>query len=200
LAAAIDRKRNEQALRRSEVRYRSLVQTAVYGIYRSSLEGRFIDVNPALIGMLGYNSALEVLALDPQKTFSSSLASTPAWSTNSAAPDAWTASKPAGVARTAKPSPSASADAPVASGDEPSEVLEAIAEDITERRVLEDQFRRPRKWKPSAASRRHRSRLHNLLMVISGYTEVLLDQLAPDHPLHTKAEAIRPGLRPALPL
>src|SRR6266849_3702352 len=67
LAAAIDRKRNEQALRRSEVRYRSLVQTAVYGIYRSSLEGRFLDVNPALIGMLGYNSASDVLALDPQK-------------------------------------------------------------------------------------------------------------------------------------
>src|SRR6266404_6064976 len=66
LAAAIDRKRNEQALRRSEIRYRSLVQTAVYGIYRSSLEGKFLDVNPALIGMLGYNSALEVLALDPQ--------------------------------------------------------------------------------------------------------------------------------------
>ena len=38
LAAAIDRKRNEEALRRSEVRYRSLVQTAVYGLYRSSLE------------------------------------------------------------------------------------------------------------------------------------------------------------------
>ena len=58
LGAAIDRKRNEQTLRRSEVRYRSLVQTAVYGIYRSSLEGRFLDVNPALIGMLGYNLSL----------------------------------------------------------------------------------------------------------------------------------------------
>src|SRR5271156_6844364 len=61
LAAAIDRKRNEQALRRSETCYRSLVQTAVSGIYRASLEGHFLDVNPALIGMLGYNSALEVL-------------------------------------------------------------------------------------------------------------------------------------------
>ena len=67
LSAAIDHKRGEQLLRRSEHRYRSLVQTAVYGIYRSSLEGQFLDVNPALIGMLGYSSALEVLRLDPQK-------------------------------------------------------------------------------------------------------------------------------------
>ena len=66
LASAIENKRNEEALRRSEARYRSLVQSAVYGIYRSSLEGRFFDVNPALITMLGYDSAEEVLALDPK--------------------------------------------------------------------------------------------------------------------------------------
>src|SRR6202043_515664 len=45
----------------------SLVQSSVYGIYRSSLEGRFLDVNPALIAMLGYASAEEVLFLDPEK-------------------------------------------------------------------------------------------------------------------------------------
>ena len=54
-------------MRRSEARYRSLVQSSVYGIYRSSLEGRFLDVNPALITMLGYGSAEEVLLLDPEK-------------------------------------------------------------------------------------------------------------------------------------
>ncbi len=102
LAAAIDRKRNEQTLRRSEVRYRSLVQTAVYGIYRSSLEGRFLDVNPALIGMLGYNSALEVLALDPQKdVFRGSRANTPDWLTSSAAPGAWMVLRRAGSAKMA---------------------------------------------------------------------------------------------------
>jgi PAS domain S-box-containing protein len=67
LASAVEIKRNEQALRRSEARYRSLVQSSVYGIYRSSLEGRFLDVNPALITMLGYGSAEEVLLLDPEK-------------------------------------------------------------------------------------------------------------------------------------
>ena len=52
VASAVEIKRNEQALRRSEARYRSLVQSSVYGIYRSSLEGRFLDVNPALITMM----------------------------------------------------------------------------------------------------------------------------------------------------
>ena len=55
LAAAIEHKRYEEALRRSEARYRSLILSAVFGIYRCSLNGRFLDVNPALISMLGYS-------------------------------------------------------------------------------------------------------------------------------------------------
>jgi PAS domain S-box-containing protein len=54
----------EQALRKSEAQYRALVEHATYGIYRSSPEGRFLAVNPALIEMLGYGSEEEVLALD----------------------------------------------------------------------------------------------------------------------------------------
>src|SRR5437879_3599288 len=63
LASAILRKRNEEALRDSELRYRSIVQSAVYGIYRSSSADTFIDVNPAIVNMLGYDSREEVLAL-----------------------------------------------------------------------------------------------------------------------------------------
>ena len=192
LAAAIDRKRNEQVLRRSEVRYRSLVQTAVYGIYRSSLDGRFLDVNPALIGILGYNSALEILALDPQKD----VFVDPAEYTRlvnefrrSGRMDGfevrWKRKDDAII--TVRISGRA-----VAGGDEPSDVLEAIAEDITERRLLEDQFRQAQKME--AVGRLAGGIAHdfnNLLMVISGYTEVLLDQLTLGHPLHAKAEAIQ---------
>jgi two-component system cell cycle sensor histidine kinase/response regulator CckA len=192
LAAAIDRKRNEQALRRSEVRYRSLVQTAVYGIYRSSLDGRFLDVNPALIGMLGYNSALEILALDPQKD----VFVDPAEYTRlvdefrrNGRMDGFEVRwrrKDEGII-TVRISGRA-----VAGGDEPSDVLEAIAEDITERRLLEDQFRQAQKME--AVGRLAGGIAHdfnNLLMVISGYTEVLLDQMTLGHPLHAKAEAIQ---------
>jgi two-component system cell cycle sensor histidine kinase/response regulator CckA len=58
------RKRAEAALRRSEARYRSLIQGATYGIYRASAGGRFLDVNPALARMLGYDSDVELLEAD----------------------------------------------------------------------------------------------------------------------------------------
>jgi two-component system cell cycle sensor histidine kinase/response regulator CckA len=192
LAAAIDRKRNEQALRRSEVRYRSLVQTAVYGIYRSSVEGQFLDVNPALIGMLGYNDALEVLALDPQKDVfvdPTEYARLVDEFRRSGRMDGFEVrwKRKDGASITVRISGRA-----VAGGDEPSDVLEAIAEDITERRVLEDQFRQSQKME--AVGRLAGGIAHdfnNLLMVISGYTEVLLYHLSPGHPLHAKAEAIQ---------
>jgi len=192
LAAAIDRKRNEQALRRSEVRYRSLVQTAVYGIYRSSLEGHFLDVNPALIGMLGYSSAIEVLALDPQKDvfvdardYSRLVDEFRHTGRMDGFETRWR--RKDGNIIMVRISGRA-----VAGGDEPSNVLEAIAEDITERRVLEDQFRQAQKME--AVGRLAGGIAHdfnNLLMVIGGYTEVLLDQLVVGNPLHAKAESIQ---------
>jgi two-component system cell cycle sensor histidine kinase/response regulator CckA len=52
-----ERKRAEEALRRSEADSRSAVQDAPYGIYRVSTTGRFLQVNPAFQKMLGYESA-----------------------------------------------------------------------------------------------------------------------------------------------
>ena len=45
----------EQALRQSEERHRQLFEHAVGGIYRSSPNGEFISVNPALAHMLGFD-------------------------------------------------------------------------------------------------------------------------------------------------
>jgi PAS domain S-box-containing protein len=43
---------------------RSLFEHAVVGLYRSTVEGRFLAVNPALVEMLGYASKAELLALN----------------------------------------------------------------------------------------------------------------------------------------
>jgi len=59
-----ERKRAEEALRRSEAGFRSVVEDAPYGIYRASTAGRFLQVNPALQKMLGYEFAGELLRRD----------------------------------------------------------------------------------------------------------------------------------------
>ncbi len=58
------RKDIERALRRSEASYRQLIEHATYGIYRSTPDGKFEAVNPALVAMLGYDSEEELLTLD----------------------------------------------------------------------------------------------------------------------------------------
>jgi diguanylate cyclase (GGDEF)-like protein/PAS domain S-box-containing protein len=57
------RDRAEKDLRRSEARYRALVGNLNYGICRCSLDGGFLEVNEAMMRMLGYGSKEELLAL-----------------------------------------------------------------------------------------------------------------------------------------
>lgn len=58
------RDRAERDLRRSEAHYRALVGNLNYGICRCSLEGAFLEVNEAMVRMLGYASKEELLGLD----------------------------------------------------------------------------------------------------------------------------------------
>ena len=51
----------EEALRQSEDKYRRLFEDAAIGVFRSNFEDRFIEVNPALAHMLGYDSPQEVI-------------------------------------------------------------------------------------------------------------------------------------------
>src|SRR4051812_46711421 len=53
----------EARLRESEAAYRSLVHGASIGIYRSTTDGRFLDANPALATMLGYESPADLVAM-----------------------------------------------------------------------------------------------------------------------------------------
>lgn len=54
----------EQELKDSEARFRNLFESSLDGIYKSTPEGKFVTVNPALVGMLGYDSMEELLAID----------------------------------------------------------------------------------------------------------------------------------------
>jgi two-component system, cell cycle sensor histidine kinase and response regulator CckA len=192
LAAAIEHKRYEEALRRSEARYRSLILSAVFGIYRSTLGGRFLDVNPALIAMLGYESVEDLLRLDvrrqvyvnPQEIDRLTEEYRRSGSLNGVEVQ-WKHKD--GHPITVRLSGRAASDT-----EEEEEVLELIAEDITERRQLEEQFRQVQKME--AVGRLAGGVAHdfnNLLMVINGYTEVLLEQVKTDGDLLQKVKSIQ---------
>jgi len=51
-----------KALRHSQSLYRALVENPAYGICRCDTEGKFLDVNQALLAMLGYETKEELLA------------------------------------------------------------------------------------------------------------------------------------------
>jgi len=54
----------EKKLRESEEKYRLLFENSLDGVYRTTLEGKYIDVNPAMIKMLGYGSREELIEID----------------------------------------------------------------------------------------------------------------------------------------
>jgi PAS domain S-box-containing protein len=65
----IRQKRAEEAVRSSEQRYRLLFQRNMAGVFRTSLDGRFIDCNESFAQILGYSSPAEVLRLRVQDCY-----------------------------------------------------------------------------------------------------------------------------------
>lgn len=57
-----ERKKADAALRRSEAKYRELIESMPVGYYLSTTEGRFLEINPAFCRMVGY-SREELLAM-----------------------------------------------------------------------------------------------------------------------------------------
>jgi PAS domain S-box-containing protein len=192
LAAAIEHKRYEEALRRSEARSRSLILSAAFGICRCTLGGRFLDVNPALITMLDYGSVEELLRLNVRREVFANPEEL-----DRLAEDYRRTGRLNGVEvqwrrKDGRVIIVRLSGCAASSYDEPEEVLELIAEDITDRRQLEEQLRQAQKM--DAVGRLAGGVAHdfnNLLMVINGYTEVLLEQLQTGSDMHHKVQSIQ---------
>ena len=191
IATAIERTRSAEALRSSEARYRRQVENAVYGIYRSSVDNRFTEVNPALVSMLGYDSVDEVLALRLSRDVYVDSSDMTAiiekcrqgeridslevrWKRKGSAP--FTVRLSGRVLRNAR-------------GE--LESLEMIAEDVSERWNLEQQLRQSQKME--AVGRLAGGIAHdfnNLLTIIKGYNELIRNQIVPSSPWWGPTEEI----------
>jgi two-component system, cell cycle sensor histidine kinase and response regulator CckA len=57
-----ERRRAEEARRQAEEKFRSLFENAVEGIFQTTVDGRYLSVNPALSRMCGYSSPEEMMA------------------------------------------------------------------------------------------------------------------------------------------
>jgi PAS domain S-box-containing protein len=189
IALAIQRKQVEDALRRSEAKYRSLVQDAPYGIYRASSEGRFLDVNPALVEMLGYSSEAELLAVHvPTEVYCDADEWARTFQNHPQHIEGVVAGwkRKDGTPITVRLSGRRVGDLDGGAG------YELIAENVTEQRVLEQQLRQAQKME--AVGRLAGGIAHdfnNLLMVVQGHTELLLERAQKDESVRRKVEQIQ---------
>ncbi len=62
LAGIIHRRRIEQQHQQAKEKYRNIFENAVEGIFQSTLDGRFLTVNPALARMFGYDTPEQMIA------------------------------------------------------------------------------------------------------------------------------------------
>ncbi|MGC2197410.1 MAG: PAS domain S-box protein [Terriglobales bacterium] len=181
VANAIERKRSEEALSRSESRYRSLVQSAVVGIFRATRGWRFLEVNPALAAMLEYDSPGEFLTLSKQQDIFVDPQATAAIQASflrrgkfEGVETQWRRKDGAVIAVRLS-------GRGIWDEREGTEIFEVIAEDVTERKGLEEQLRQAQKMEAVgtlAGGVAHD--FNNLLTVITGYTQILMEQHARD--------------------
>ncbi len=56
-----ERKRSDEALRRAEEKYRNIFENSAHGIFQSTPAGRFLNVNPAMARLYGYDTTDELI-------------------------------------------------------------------------------------------------------------------------------------------
>jgi len=188
-----DRLRAEAALRESEARHTTLVQHAPVGIYCSTPAGRFLSANHALVRMLGYESAEQLLALDmgrdvyADRAERQRLLERDSYSDREYDEVEATWKRKDGRRLTVQLSVRAVRD-----GTGQVVFYETFARDITERRQLESQLLQAQKME--AVGRLAGGVAHdfnNLLTVILSYSDLLLEDLPSDAPDREDVEEIR---------
>src|SRR5579862_340813 len=179
----------QEGLRRSEINFRSLVTHAPYGVCRCNSDGILLDVNPALVSMLGYSSGQDLVGSNLANLYSDSQQ----WF--SLADYLRLLEKfqglPAEWLRNDRTVINVRLSGRAFRDERNTIFFELFAEDVTERHGLEQQLRQAQKME--AIGRLAGGIAHdfnNLLMVISGYSEFLLGQLGEEPAMRGHAQEI----------
>jgi len=175
-----DRKAAAAALWESETRARDFVEQASHGMYRAAIDGRFLSANPALVKMLGCTDEAEVLGLNIEHDVFADAADRLAFIDNlrktgkpGEAEVVWR--QRSGELRTVR-----LRGRLVITESGHIEAIEAVVEDITERKRLEHQLLQAQKMDTVgqlAGGIAHD--FNNLLTAILGYGDLLLDEMHP---------------------
>ncbi len=189
LASFVAQKRNEEALRHSEARYRSLFERNLAGVFCTTPDGRYLDCNEAYARIFGYASRQEVLASN-----SVALYATPAERAERLAllrrQRAFT-NLEVKLRRKDGNFIWVLQNVTLMEDEEGNEFIEGTIIDITEPKRLEDQLRQSQKMEAVgqlAGGVAHD--FNNLLTVIKGYTRMLLDEPQREEKVRANAEHI----------
>jgi two-component system, cell cycle sensor histidine kinase and response regulator CckA len=193
------RKNAEEALRRSETSFRSMVEDAPYGIYRASPTGHFLQVNPALQSMLGYGTAEDLRKVDIESDIFCHAGEYQRVNELLARSEELKDVEMEWKQRDGTPITVRCSGRRVNDENGVPVHFEVFAEDVTEKRVLERQLRMAQKME--AIGRLSGGIAHdfnNLLQVIIGYSGVLKKSLGATNPLYEHAlEVEKAGQRAA---
>ena len=194
----IEHLKADQALEASERKYRSLVENSPYGIYQSTSDGQLLYANPAFARMLGQVAGFECAGFGLTDLYVDSQ------TRRSLLPELMKQRSFRGVEvqwQHADGSPITVRLSGRIVQDDASlgPVFEVTAEDITEYRMLEEQFLQVQKMEAVgrlAAGISHD--FNNILGVIIGQIELLNDSLSEDHPAKTNVDRVRQAARRAI--
>ncbi len=190
----------EKALRSSEARYRSLYEGVVHGIYRVGLDGQFLEVNPALVAILGYNSADNVLKLNAATDVHVCGEDSPpllqTWLKEKRIEDEVTWRRRDGTIITVRLN-----GQPLTDEQGVVQSFEFIAEDVTGQRLLEQELRQIQKIEAVgqlAGGIAHE--FNNYLGVILGYSEFLIEEAGTNENLRRAVAEIKAATQRAASL
>ena len=193
-----ERMKAEAALQISEEKFRSLTENINAGIYRSTPDpkGRFLEINPALIQMFGYNSKKELLTANVSDLFQNPddrAAFNQKMQRDGFVKDAEI------LLRKKDGSPIWCSETAVAIYDKRGKIqyYDGLIEDITEKKHLEQQIRQAQKMEAIgslAGGIAHD--FNNLLTVINGHAELAINNIDKKHPLYKDmSEILKCGRR-----